>query len=218
MAEVINWLAETDKVVEKPKRKKTVKTATTKTYTGNTGYEYEQIVAKVREQLREELKAEQLSTTLKFDAFKQIGQERVDEKNRKDREITEKGNALSEKSKKEEDISAKLLLDSTTLKDAIKANVGKYNVQVTFHETNDKSEHNKITTSYYSKDVISMYLYEYCWLSEIGVYRISDVAEKVAAQLNANGFKVTKVERDDLDRNKRYFFKIDLTSMYKEKN
>lgn len=170
-----------------------------------------EIAAKEKERLAKNTPVSGLS----FANVRDIGQERVDERARKEREYHEEGERRKAKAIAEETVSAGLLVNSTQLKSVVEENIGKYNVDVRLERSKCKGDHNHIYADSYSK--VTMYLYADGWNSDFGVWSIPRVAEYAKTSLDNSGFKTGNVETYDSMDKTVYSFKIDLTSMFKAK-
>ena len=170
-----------------------------------------EIEAKEKERLAKNTPVSGLS----FANVRNIGQERVDEKARKEREYHEEGERRKAKAIAEETVSASLLVNSAKLKSVVEDNIGKYDVDVRLERSKCKGDHNFIQSDGYSK--VIMYLYADGWNSDYGVWSIPRVAEYAKTSLNNSGFKTGNVETYDSMGKTVYSFKIDLTSMFKAK-
>lgn len=218
MDNVINWLtSDEEKVNKKVRKKATPKVVETVTKTV-VDKAVEDIIDNI--DLLDDTPKEQ-PTGLNFKSFKTLGQERVDTAKRKELAHKMKRLALEAKAKAEEESSAQLFLKCEQLKTAIESNVGKQNVLVKFIEKTDRdnSTHNEIFVSDCFKDIVGIHLGKYYYMTETPcVYSIRNVAEKVKTALEAGGFKIINFEQDTYSDETTFTFKIDLTSMYKDKD
>ena len=153
---------------------------------------------------------------LSFANIRSIGQDRVDEKARKDREAHDECERRKAKAIAEETVSAGLLVNSEKLKAIIEDHIGKYNVDVKLIQTDRTDSHNFIEQNTFG---IIMHLYSGGWNSDYGVWSIPRVAEYARESLVNAGFKVSAVETYNGNSYSKtsYSFKIDLTSMFKAK-
>lgn len=200
----INWMNKPEKdVVKEPDANK------------------KKVSEKFKKKLKDAKEQEQLAkntpvSSLSFANVKSIGQERVDEQARKDREAHDEGERRKAKAIAEESVSAGLLVNSEELKAVIEEQIGKYNVDVKLISADKTSSHNSIEENTFG---VSMYLYSGGWNSNYGVWSIPRVAEYARESLINAGFKVSDIETNSgncYSRNS-YSFKIDLTSMFKVK-
>lgn len=200
----INWMNKPEKdVVKEPDTNK------------------KKVSEKFKKKLKDAKEQEQLAkntpvSSLSFANVKSIGQERVDEQARKDREAHDEGERRKAKAIAEESVSAGLLVNSEELKAVIEEQIGKYNVDVKLISADKTSSHNSIEENTFG---VSMYLYSGGWNSNYGVWSIPRVAEYARESLINAGFKVSDIETNSgncYSRNS-YSFKIDLTSMFKVK-
>lgn len=200
----INWMNKPEKdVVKEPDTNK------------------KKVSEKIKKKLKDVKEQEQLAKNtpvsgLSFANVKSIGQERVDEQARKDREAHDEGERRKVKAIAEESVSAGLLVNSEKLKAVIEEQIGKYNVDVKLISADKTSSHNNIEENTFG---VSMYLYSGGWNSNYGVWSIPRVAEYARESLINAGFKVSAIETNSgncYSRNS-YSFKIDLTSMFKAK-
>lgn len=200
----INWMNKLEKdVVKEPDANK------------------KKVSEKFKKKLKDAKEQEQLAkntpvSSLSFANVKSIGQERVDEQARKDREAHDEGERRKAKAIAEESVSAGLLVNSEELKAVIEEQIGKYNVDVKLISADKTSSHNSIEENTFG---VSMYLYSGGWNSNYGVWSIPRVAEYARESLINAGFKVSDIETNSgncYSRNS-YSFKIDLTSMFKVK-
>lgn len=171
-----------------------------------------EIEAKEKERLAKNTPVSSLS----FANIRNIGQERVDEKARKEREYHEEGERRKAKAIAEESVSAGLLVNSTQLKSIVEKNIGKYDIEVRLERIKYKEDHNHIESTSYSK--VTMYLFANGWNSDFGVWSIQHVAEYAKTSLDNSGFKTGNIETyTNCYRNTVYSFTIDLTSMFEAK-
>lgn len=170
-----------------------------------------EIAAKEKERLAKNTPVSSLS----FANVRSIGQERVDEKARKEREAHDEGERRKAKAIAEETVSASLLVNSEKLKSVVEANIGKYNIEVQLERSKCKGDHNLIQSDGYSR--VTMYLYSDGWNSDYGVWSIPRVAEYAKTSLDNSGFKTGDVETYDTMCKTVYSFRIDLTSMFEAK-
>ena len=200
----INWMNKPEKdVVKEPDANK------------------KKVSEKFKKKLKDAKEQEQLVKNtpvsgLSFANVKSIGQERVDEQARKNREAHDEGERRKAKAIAEESVSAGLLVNSEELKAVIKEQIGKYNVDVKLISADKTSSHNSIEENTFG---VNMYLYSGGWNSNYGVWSIPRVAEYARESLINAGFKVSAIETNSgncYSRNS-YSFKIDLTSMFKAK-
>lgn len=171
-----------------------------------------EIAAKEKERLAKNTPVSGLS----FANVRSIGQDRVDEKTRKDREAHDEGERRKAKAIAEEPVSASLLVNSEKLKAVIKDQIGKYNVDVKLRKTDRTGGHNYIEQDTFG---VTMYLYSGGWNSDCGVWSIPRVAEYARESLINAGFKASAIETYSGNSYSKttYSFKIDLTSMFKAK-
>lgn len=171
--------------------------------------------AEIKAKEKERLAKNTPVSGLSFANVKSIGQERVDEQARKDREAHDEGERRKAKAIAEESVSAGLLVNSTQLKSVVEENIGKYNVEVRLEPTKCRRDHNHIESDSYSN--VTMYLFSNGWNSDFGVWSIPRVAEYAKTSLDNSGFKTGKIETREMMDRTGYSFKIDLTSMFKAK-
>lgn len=172
--------------------------------------------AEIKAKEKERLAKNTPVSGLSFANVKSIGQERVDEKARKDREAHDEGERRKAKAIAEESVSAGLLVNSEKLKAVIEEQIGKYNVDVKLLAADRTSGHNYIEQNTFG---VNMYLYSGGWNSDYGVWSIPRVAEYARESLVNAGFKVSAIETNSGNCYSKtsYTFKIDLTSMFKAK-
>lgn len=171
--------------------------------------------AEIKAKEKERLAKNTPVSGLSFANVRNIGQERVDEKARKEREAHDEGERRKAKAIAEETVSAGLLVNSTKLKSVVEENIGKYNVDVRLEPTKCRRDHNLIQSDGYSK--VTMYLFSDGWNSDFGVWSVPRVAEYAKTSLDNSGFKTSEVETLDSMHKTVYSFRIDLTSMFKAK-
>ena len=166
------------------------------------------------EQHIEEHKKTHAWSDLDFDKFKNLGQERVDEKARQEQAYHEEGERRKAKAKAEELVSANLLVNSKELTEQIQTCIGNRNFDVIFaHGSADC--HNTIR---YEGGGIKIYLYADGWNATTGVWDIRHTAELAREALTASGFKTGEIKNYDNRYDQRgYRFELDLTSMFKAK-
>lgn len=172
--------------------------------------------AEIKAKEKERLAKNTPVSGLSFANVRTIGQERVDEKARKDREAHDEGERRKAKAIAEETVSAGLLVNSEKLKAVIEEQIGKYNVDVKLMAADRTGDHNYIEQHTFGVD---MHLYSGGWNSDYGVWSIPRVAEYARESLINAGFKVSDVETHSGNcySKNSYSFKIDLTSMFKAK-
>lgn len=172
--------------------------------------------AEIESEEKERLNKNTPVSGLSFANIRNIGQERVDEQARKDREEHDEGERRKAKAIAEESVSAGLLVNSTQLKSIVEKNIGKYDIEVRLERIKYKEDHNRIESTSYSK--VTMYLFANGWNSDFGVWNIQHVAEYAKTSLDNSGFKTGNIETyTNSYRNTVYSFNIDLTSMFKAK-
>lgn len=172
--------------------------------------------AEIKAKEKERLAKNTPVSCLNFANVKSIGQERVDEQARKDREAHDEGERRKAKAIAEESVSAGLLVNSEKLKAVIEEQIGKYDVDVKLMTADRTSSHNYIEEKTFG---VNMYLYSGGWNSDYGVWSIPRVAEYARESLINAGFKVSAIETNSGNCYSKtsYSFKIDLTSMFKAK-
>lgn len=221
MCETINWLTPTkevvkERVIEKDAaaeaRKKKVEEKLAQK-------EAEKAIADVKQKILEDLLKKAVTpAAIKFDSVKHLGQERVDEAARKEREYHDEGERRKAKAIAEEQVSANKLVNSDELKQVIEKNIGKWNVEVKLVRSRCASDHNTIE---YSSSSVTMFVYADGWNAKSGVWDVQRTAQYAKAALEASGFTTKKIERYEeccYAGSDGYRFDIDLTSMFKKKD
>lgn len=221
MCETINWLTPTkevvkERVIEKDAaaeaRKKKVEEKLAQK-------EAEKKIEEVKQKILEDLLKQAVKpAAIKFDSIKHLGQERVDEEARKEREYHEEGERRKAKAIAEEQVSANKLVNSDELKQVIEKNIGKYNVEVQLIRSRCASDHNIIR---YDSSRVKMFVYADGWNAKSGVWDVQRTAQLAKAALEASGFTTKKIERYKeccYAGSDGYSFDIDLTSMFKKKD
>ena len=152
---------------------------------------------------------------LSFDKFKNLGQERVDDKANKEREYKEEGDRRKAKAKAEELVSANLIVNSKELTEWIQTCVGNRDFDVVFVQVGRADCHNTIRREHGD---IKIYLFADGWNAKEGVWDIRHTAELAKEALTESGFKTGEIKDYDRCYDQRgYRFEIDLTSMFKVK-
>ena len=152
---------------------------------------------------------------LSFDKFKNLGQERVDDKANKEREYKEEGDRRKAKAKAEELVSANLIVNSKELTEWIQTCVGNRDFDVVFVHVGRADCHNIIRREHGD---IKIYLFADGWNAKEGVWDIRHTAELAKEALTESGFKTGEIKDYDRCYDQRgYRFEIDLTSMFKAK-
>lgn len=171
--------------------------------------------AEIKAKEKERLAKNTPVSGLNFANFKSIGQERVDEKARKDREAHDEGERRKAKAIAEELVSANLVVNSKELADWIHACVGNRNFDVVFEQIRREDCHNTIRRE---GGDIKIYLYSGGWRAKEGVWDIRHTAELAKEALTESGFKTGEIKNYDRNYERGgYCFELDLTSMFKEK-
>ena len=167
------------------------------------------------EQHIEEHKKTHAWSDLNFDKFKNLGQERVDEKARQEQAYHEEGERRKAKAKAEELVSANLIVNSKELTEWIQTCVGNRDFNVVFVQVGRADGHNTISREHGD---VKIYLYADGWNAKEGVWDIRHTAELAKEALTESGFKTGEIKYYDSGYDQRgYCFKLDLTSMFKAK-
>lgn len=167
------------------------------------------------EQNIDEYKKTHAWSDLSFDKFKNLGQERVDDKANKEREYEEEGERRKAKAKAEELVSANLIVNSKELTEWIQTCVGNRDFDVVFVQVGRADCHNTIRREHGD---VKIYLYADGWNAKEGVWDIRHTAELAREALTESGFKTGEIKDYDRCYDQRgYRFEIDLTSMFKAK-
>lgn len=167
------------------------------------------------EQNVDEYKKTHAWSDLSFDKFKNLGQERVDEKARREQAYHDEGERRKAKAKAEELVSANLIVNSKELTERIKTCIGTRNFDVIFAQVGRADCHNTIRCE---DGDVKIYLYADGWNAKEGVWDIRHTAELAKEALTESGFKTGEIKDYDRCYDQRgYRFEIDLTSMFRAK-
>lgn len=167
------------------------------------------------EQHVDEYKKTHAWSDLSFDKFKNLGQERVDDKANKEREYEAEGERRKAKAKAEELVSANLIVNSKELTEWIQTCVGNRDFDVVFVQVGRADCHNTIRREHGD---VKIYLYADGWRATEGVWDIRHTAELAKEALTESGFKTGEIKNYDRCYDQRgYRFELDLTSMFKAK-
>ena len=167
------------------------------------------------EQNIDEYKKTHAWSDLNFDKFKNLGQERVDEKARQEQAYHDEGERRKAKAKAEELVSANLIVNSKQLTERIQTCIGNRNLDVIFAQVGRDDCHNTIRCE---DGDVKIYLYADGWNAKEGVWDIRHTAELAREALTKSGFKTSEIENYDRRYDQRgYYFELDLTSMFKAK-
>lgn len=189
-----------NEIVEKHKNKKKVNP-------------FREVFVSNMEQNIDEYKKTHAWSDLDFDKFKNLGQERVDDKVNKEREYKEEGDRRKAKAIAEELVSANLVVNSKELTSWIQACVGIRNFDVVFVQIGREDCHNTIRRE---GGDIKIYLYSGGWRAKEGVWDIRHTAELAKEALTESGFKTGEIKNYDRNYERGgYCFELDLTSMFK---
>ena len=167
------------------------------------------------EQNVDEYKKTHAWSDLSFDKFKNLGQERVDEKARQKQAYEEEGERRKTKAKAEELVSANLIVNSKELTEWIQTCIGNRDFDVVFVQVGRADCHNVIRREHGD---VKIYLYADGWNAKEGVWDIRHTAELAKEALTESGFKTGEIKNYDRCYDQRgYRFELDLTSMFKAK-
>lgn len=167
------------------------------------------------EQNVDEYKKTHAWSDLSFDKFKNLGQERIDEKARQEQAYHEEGERRKAKAKAEELVSANLIVNSKELTERIQTCIGNRNFGVVFAQVGRDDCHNTIRCE---DGDVKIYLYANGWNAKEGVWDIRHTAELAREALTESGFKTSEIKNyDRLYDQRGYYFELDLTSMFKAK-
>lgn len=216
----INWLTPEKDIVKEPseleeKAAELVKEIIEKRKNEKKLNPWRKVFLSNMEQSVDEYKKTHALSDLSFDKFKNLGQERVDDKANKEREYKEEGDRHKAKAKAEELVSANLIVNSKELAGWIQSCVGIRNFDIVFVQVSRDDCHNTIRRN--GGDII-IYLYSGGWRAREGVWDIRHTAELAKEALTESGFKTGEIKDYDRCYDQRgYHFEIDLTSMFKAK-
>lgn len=214
----INWLTPEKDIVKEPseleeKAAELVKEIIEKRKNEKKLNPWRKVFVSNMEQSVDEYKKTHAWSDLSFDKFKNLGQERVDDKANKEREYKEEGDRRKAKAKAEELVSANLIVNSKELTEWIQTCVGNRDFDVVFVQVGRADCHNVIRREHGD---IKIYLHVDGWNAKEGVWDIRHTAELAKEALTESGFKTGEVKSYDNRYDQRgYRFELDLTSMFK---
>ena len=216
----INWLTPEKDIVKEPselekKVAKIVNEVIKERKNKNSVNPFREVFLSNMAQNVDEYKKTHAWSDLSFDKFKNLGQERVDDKANKEREYKEEGDRRKAKAKAEELVSANLIVNSKELTEWIQTCVGNRDFDVVFVQVGRADCHNTIRREHGD---IKIYLFADGWNAKEGVWDIRHTAELAKEALTESGFKTGEIKDYDRCYDQRgYRFEIDLTSMFKAK-